>query len=600
MALIVTNLFYSDTAQNILGILCQAPNEQYHINDIIRKTGKYPYSVQTALKKLENFNLVKTFKFSNKKFYQINKENPIFPEIRNIFSKLNTLVDTKLAPLFEEIKWVKTVNRPSPLPLQDSLANGLDEPMKYFFGSPFKYYWFNGATGGCYYSFEELEKASQRISQLVKDPRKTTKLLKTFDEWSHELIIKARELNQTYFSGGKSKGIVDKISSFNSAFAKIHPVFIAPNVIEKAILSDIKNSLELILSVKKRGRKLNDYLDLLTSADEGIEERRNALRIAAYIKNHGLNKKTVKLLTSHAQKYSFASMYQLSDSPLTINDFRQEVKSIIAKYKSPEKELFEIEKQAAKKAKETNKFLKEFNPPEMFKEKVRLFKKVNNLRSKRAYSTSMANFYFRPVFLDILKKMKIPPKYHFYLTLGEIIQYLKRGAKPNLATLQRRHQGWAILVWKGRMRLITGLKEIIETMERLKIIPEVPRGIYALPKTYEVQDYPKNLKKLSGTAVFGGTVKGRVKIIEENKDCRKVKIGDIIVSNIATPAYLYALYKAAGLITNEGGLTSHAALYAKALKIPTIIGTQVATDVFKDGDLVEINTLKGIVQKINN
>jgi pyruvate,water dikinase len=54
------------------------------------------------------------------------------------------------------------------------------------------------------------------------------------------------------------------------------------------------------------------------------------------------------------------------------------------------------------------------------------------------------------------------------------------------------------------------------------------------------------------------------------------------------------MQKAAGFITDEGGMTCHAAIVARELQIPCIVGTQFATKVLKDGDRVEIDSAKGI------
>ena len=81
-------------------------------------------------------------------------------------------------------------------------------------------------------------------------------------------------------------------------------------------------------------------------------------------------------------------------------------------------------------------------------------------------------------------------------------------------------------------------------------------------------------------------------------DQSKVKIGDIVVTDFATPSHLPALYKAGALVVNEGGFTSHAAFYAKALRIPALIDTEIATQVLKTGDRVKLDANKGIVKKI--
>ena len=59
---------------------------------------------------------------------------------------------------------------------------------------------------------------------------------------------------------------------------------------------------------------------------------------------------------------------------------------------------------------------------------------------------------------------------------------------------------------------------------------------------------------------------------------------------------LPALKNAGAIVTDEGGITSHAAIIARELKIPAIIGTKIATKVLHDGDLVEVDANNGIVK----
>jgi pyruvate,water dikinase len=55
---------------------------------------------------------------------------------------------------------------------------------------------------------------------------------------------------------------------------------------------------------------------------------------------------------------------------------------------------------------------------------------------------------------------------------------------------------------------------------------------------------------------------------------------------------------AGAIITNQGGITSHAAITSREMKIPCIIGTKIATKVLKDGDLVEVDANRGVVKII--
>lgn len=77
-----------------------------------------------------------------------------------------------------------------------------------------------------------------------------------------------------------------------------------------------------------------------------------------------------------------------------------------------------------------------------------------------------------------------------------------------------------------------------------------------------------------------------------------MKDGDVLISTATTPSIVSAMKKAAAIVTDEGGLTCHAAIVSRELKIPCIIGTKIATKVFKDGDRVEVDATKGIVRKL--
>ena len=64
------------------------------------------------------------------------------------------------------------------------------------------------------------------------------------------------------------------------------------------------------------------------------------------------------------------------------------------------------------------------------------------------------------------------------------------------------------------------------------------------------------------------------------------------------PELVPAMKKAAAIVTDEGGLTSHAAIVSRELGIPCVVGTKISTKIFKDGDLVEVNANHGSVRKI--
>ena len=103
---------------------------------------------------------------------------------------------------------------------------------------------------------------------------------------------------------------------------------------------------------------------------------------------------------------------------------------------------------------------------------------------------------------------------------------------------------------------------------------------------------------LSGITAQPGKAVGKVRIIRMKSDVRKMQQGEVLVSPMTTPDVFIAILKACAIVTDEGGQLCHAAIIAREQVIPCIIGTKVASELYHDGDLVEVDADKGIVRKI--
>jgi phosphoenolpyruvate synthase/pyruvate phosphate dikinase len=102
--------------------------------------------------------------------------------------------------------------------------------------------------------------------------------------------------------------------------------------------------------------------------------------------------------------------------------------------------------------------------------------------------------------------------------------------------------------------------------------------------------------EIKGISAYLGKAKGIVKIIKHPSELGKINEGDILVAQMTFPAFISAMHKASAFVTDEGSITCHAAIVAREMKKPCIIGTKIATKVLKDGDLVEVDANKGIVR----
>ena len=102
---------------------------------------------------------------------------------------------------------------------------------------------------------------------------------------------------------------------------------------------------------------------------------------------------------------------------------------------------------------------------------------------------------------------------------------------------------------------------------------------------------------LSGLAASPGIASGKVKIIEDLKDLDKVNPGDILVTKMTNPDMVVTMQKSAGIITDEGGLTAHAAIVSREMGIPSIVGTQEATMRLKEGEVITLDGYTGKIYK---
>jgi pyruvate,water dikinase len=105
--------------------------------------------------------------------------------------------------------------------------------------------------------------------------------------------------------------------------------------------------------------------------------------------------------------------------------------------------------------------------------------------------------------------------------------------------------------------------------------------------------------EVKGMVACRGRARGKAKVMLSSFEIEKFKKGDVLVAPETTPSYLPIMTKAVAIVTDQGGITSHAAIVSRELGIPCIIGTKIATKTFKDGDLIEVDAEKGIVRKIN-
>ncbi|MFC1728614.1 PEP-utilizing enzyme [Nanoarchaeota archaeon] len=197
-------------------------------------------------------------------------------------------------------------------------------------------------------------------------------------------------------------------------------------------------------------------------------------------------------------------------------------------------------------------------------------KELSNFRDKIEQYTEKMSLNLT----DYAKKQPLLEDVAYFITKDEV------ESKINPEDIKKRRNGCFML--NKNVYPLNQLKTILENEDL----------------SFENIDTSKN--EFTGTVVYKGNAKGKVRIVNGFKDLSKIKGGNIFVTEMTNPNYTVALKKSAAIITDEGGSLCHAAITSRELQKPCIVGTKIATQVLKDGDLVEVDADNGVVRIISS
>ena len=168
-----------------------------------------------------------------------------------------------------------------------------------------------------------------------------------------------------------------------------------------------------------------------------------------------------------------------------------------------------------------------------------------------------------------------------YYKIDELIELLKTGKKKDI---RDRKNGFTFYYHSEGKLVCLDSKESAKLMQQFEVKVD------------------SKIKEIKGMVVSLGKEKknlsGSVKILTSPSDIHKLQKGEILVAPMTSPDYIFAMRKASAIITDEGGLTSHAAIVSRELGIPCIVGTGIATKVLKDNDKVMIDVKNGLITKL--
>ncbi len=183
----------------------------------------------------------------------------------------------------------------------------------------------------------------------------------------------------------------------------------------------------------------------------------------------------------------------------------------------------------------------------------------------------------------------------FYLG-QKLVQYLSKQLGITQQELGYVHPEDLTLSKKEIHELIEKRKQCFIIEMKGKVIT-VKQGKQLLNLLIEKTE-TKAITEITGIVGNKGYCKGKVHVIKNREDLQRFEPGKILIAITTNPEYIVAMQKACAFVTDEGGITCHAAIVAREMNKPCIVGTKNATKILKTGDIIEVDANNGIIKKL--
>jgi len=395
----------------------------------------------------------------------------------------------------------------------------------------------------------------------------------------------------------KSRHTRNQFWKFVERLSKTMSLITLPFDIEPVLLQNIEKTIGKKIDTRKEPEKFREIFNILTTPSdesETLKENKSLLEIAVCIRNdpklRDLFKSDNKRIMSeierlniglwnkimhHREEYAWMGFCLLSGKPAELDFFLNRIRENIKE--NPEKKCKDIVDARIAAEKKIEEIMDRFEFSDEFRKLVELMRKTIYLRTFRIEQINKGIYYSWDTLNRYAKHVGIDYDTLVYLSTKELEELEKKGNTTKLKAIAReRQKGFGYVNDDNGVHVYTS-KELDKLKKQLST---------------KIRD----VKVLKGQLASKGKAKGCVKIVKDASDLDKVRRGDILVTKMTTPDYVAAMERSAAVVTDIGGITCHAAIVSRELGIPCVIGTEIATRVLSDGDIVSVDADKGLVE----
>ena len=319
--------------------------------------------------------------------------------------------------------------------------------------------------------------------------------------------------------------------------------------------------------------KAPDYADEMILAfsspltpNDAIRERQSLLRIAME-KNQ---RRRETLLERHARRFAHIPVFDFNHAPYALDHFQKELTII----QNPQNELDRLQDQFRKRRRDVPWLLSKLKLPKNGLEhaQIRMLSTLAHLRDYRDTLRQKMNLSLRNLYGEIARRARMTLSDVSFLSNDEIRTLLSEPSSR------------------------TALRQIAQARKKGFRMLETPHGVtISSGKQKSTTRKNKSIGPIRGICANPGEATGPARIVLTNLDLPKIRLGDVMVAPMTRQDFVPYIRRCAALVTDEGGVTCHAAIIARELDLPCIVGTNVATRVMKNGQKVNVDATRGCV-----
>ncbi|MEK7522055.1 MAG: PEP-utilizing enzyme, partial [Patescibacteria group bacterium] len=377
-------------------------------------------------------------------------------------------------------------------------------------------------------------------------------------EWQSKDFIRTSKEYAKNAKGISDKELSARLHKFFKAYEKTVGAIGIPTIIDLTIEAKLKSFLK-----ESRVENVDEILAQIAIPHKLVEtskEKLALLTLAKNINNQELNlesRETMAFIRRHYRKYGWLH------STLFLGKLYDEqyIKKEVVKIGSEaDRKIDELENDREEHLLSAEKAIEEIHSANGRK-LAKFFQKAVYYRTARLEWMNEACFVMRPLLEEAAERLQVSFNDIIYLLPEELTGSLNNSKIDSnvVKSAKERQKGYAYISDNEQEYLLVIGNELEEWKQKFS------------------KNYKQGEGAVKGIVAFKGIAKGKAVIVKDRDDLHKVREGDVLIARLTTPDFIIAMKKACAIVTDLGGITSHAAITSRELKIPCVVGTKNST-----------------------